>query len=224
MFTKLSKEIMVAVKLGGDDPDSNSRLRLALAKARSNSVPKDTIQRAIDRASGNVESAVYEDLTFEGYGPGGVAIMVDCLTDNRNRTASEVRHAFSKGGGNLGISGCVGYMFQRKGVIFVTGGDEDEVMMLALDHGAEDVTEEDGGFEVLTSPEGFADCSEALTAAGQELSSASVMQIPDIRMAVEAGDAVQLLKLLRLLDDCDDVQEVHHNGDVPPEALVELDG
>ena len=134
LFTKLSKEIMVAVKMGGADPDSNTRLRLALSKARSNSMPKDTIKRAIDRASGNVEGAVYEDLTFEGYGPGGTAVMVECLTDNRNRTAAEVRHAFAKTGGNLGATGCVGYMFQKKGVIFVEGADEDELMMLALDH------------------------------------------------------------------------------------------
>ena len=223
LFTKLSKEIMVAVKVGGTDPDSNSRLRQALAKARSNSVPKDTIQRAIDRASGNVEGAVYEDLTFEGYGPGGTAVMVECLTDNRNRTAAEVRHAFAKTGGNLGSTGCVGYMFQKKGVLFVEGGDEDELMMLALDHGAEDVTSEQGGFEVLTEPDDFVTCNEALLEAGFAVTSGSVMQVPDTRNAVESEHAKSFLKMLELLDDCEDVQAVHHNGDISDEIIAALD-
>ncbi len=224
LFTKLSKEIMVAVKLGGEDPDSNSRLRLALAKARSNSVPKDTIKRAIDRASGNIEGLVYEDLVFEGYGPGGTAIMVECLTENRNRTAGEVRHAFSKGGGNMGSTGCVGYLFQKKGIIFVEGGDEDEVMMLALDHGAEDVTAEEGGFEIVTAPDDFVACSDGLTDEGLEIASASVMQVPDTRTSVSGEAAGKLLKLLELLDDCEDVQAIHHNGDIPPEELAALTG
>ena len=224
LFTKLSKEIMVAVKLGGDDPESNSRLRLALSKARSNSVPKDTIKRAIDRATGNIEGLVFEDLLFEGYGPGGTAIMVECLTENRNRTAAEVRHAFSKGGGNLGSTGCVGYLFQKKGVIFVSGGEEDEVMMLALDAGAEDVTSEEGGFEVLTAPEDFEACSDGLVEGGLELASASLMQIPDTRTTVTGADAGKLLRLLELLDDCDDVQAIHHNGDIAADELAELQG
>ena len=222
LFTKLSKEIMVAVKLGGEDPDSNARLRMALAKARSNSVPKDTIKRAIARASGNVEGLVYEDLVFEGYGPGGTAIMVECLTENRNRTAGEVRHAFSKGGGNLGSTGCVGYLFQKKGIIFVQGGDEDEVMMLALDCGAEDVTTEEEGFEIVTGPDDFASCSDGLTEAGLNIRSATVMQVPDTRTMVTGDDADKLLKLLELLDDCDDVQQIHHNGDISAEELAKL--
>jgi len=224
LFTKLSKEIMVAVKLGGDDPDSNSRLRLALSKARSNSVPKDTIKRAIDRAMGNIEGVVFEDLVFEGYGPGGTAIMVECLTENRNRTAGEVRHAFSKGGGNLGSTGCVGYLFQKKGIILVRGGDEDEVMMLALDHGAEDVTAEEEGFEVVTAPDDFSACCDGLADGGIEIESATVMQIPDTRTTVSGADAGKLLKLLELLDDCDDVQGIHHNGDIPSEELAALMG
>ncbi len=224
LFTKLSKEIMVAVKLGGDDPESNSRLRMALSKARSYSVPKDTIQRAIDRASGNIEGLVYEDLVFEGYGPGGTAIMVECLTENRNRTAADVRHAFSKGGGNLGSTGCVGYLFQKKGIIFVSGGEEDVVMMLALDHGAEDVTAEEGGFEVVTAPDDFTACSDGLAEGGLELTSGSVMQVPATRRIVSGPDAVVLLRLLELLDDCDDVQAIHHNGDIPAEELEVLQG
>jgi len=224
LFTKLSKEIMVAVKLGGDDPDSNARLRLALAKARAHSVPKDTIKRAIDRATGNIEGLVYEDLVFEGYGPGGTAIMVECLTENRNRTAGEVRHAFSKGGGNLGSTGCVAYLFQKKGIIFVSAGDEDEVMMLALDHGAEDVTTEDGGFEIVTAPDDFEACNDGLVDGGLEISSASVMQVPEIRTEVSGPDAEKLLKLLELLDDCDDVQQIHHNGEIPADQLTALMG
>ncbi len=220
LFTKLSKEIMVAVKVGGVDPESNARLRQALSKARSNSVPKDTIKRAIDRASGNVEGAVYEDLTFEGYGLGGTAVMVDCLTDNRNRTAAEVRHAFAKTGGNLGATGCVGYMFQKKGVLFVEGGDEDELMMLALDHGAEDVTVEEGGFEVLTEPDAFVECNEALLEAGFMVTSGNVMQVPDTRNDIAPENAKQFLKMLELLDDCEDVQAVHHNGDISAEILA----
>jgi YebC/PmpR family DNA-binding regulatory protein len=221
-FTKLSKEIMVAVKIGGADPDSNTRLRLALSKARSNSMPKDTIKRAIDRASGNMEGALYEDLIFEGYGPGGTAVMVECLTDNRHRTAADVRHAFAKTGGNLGATGCVGYMFQKKGVIFVEGADEDELMMLALDHGAEDVTEEEGGFEVLTEPGAFATCSDVLADNGFTVTSASLMHVPDVRNDVAAENAKGFLKMLEMLDDCDDVQAVHHNGDIAEEVLRDI--
>jgi YebC/PmpR family DNA-binding regulatory protein len=220
LFTKLSKEIMVSVKMGGSDPETNARLRQALTKARANSVPKDTIKRAIDRASGNVEDAVYEDLTFEGYGPGGTAVMVECLTDNRNRSASEVRHAFSKSGGNLGSTGCVGYMFQRRGVIFVEGGGEDELMMLALDHGAQDVTTEEGGFEVITDPDEFAACNDALAAAGFSITSATVMQVPGSRNNISADNVPQFLKMLELLDDCEDVQAVHHNGDIADDVLA----
>ena len=187
-------------------------------------MPKDTIKRAIDRASGNIEGLVYEDLLFEGYGPGGTAIMVECLTENRNRTAAEVRHAFSKGGGNMGSTGCVGYLFQKKGVILVSGGEEDEVMMMALDAGAEDVTTEAAGFEILTAPDDFAACSDVLADSGLEIESASVMQIPDTRTPVSGEDAGKLLKLLELLDDCDDVQAIHHNGDIAAEELEALQG
>jgi YebC/PmpR family DNA-binding regulatory protein len=222
LFTKLSKEIMVAVKMGGDDQDANSRLRMAVAKARSNSVPKDTIKRAIDKAAGNIEGLIFEDLLFEGYGPGSTAIMVECLTENRNRTASEVRHAFSKGGGNHGSTGCVGYLFQKKGIVFIEGGDEDEIMMLALDLGAEDVTAEEGGFEIVTGPDDFISCCDGLAEAGIEPQSASLMQIPDIRTTVTGPDAGKLLKLLQLLDDCDDVQAIHHNADIPADELAAL--
>jgi YebC/PmpR family DNA-binding regulatory protein len=224
LFTKLSKEIMVAVKLGGEDPESNSRLRLALSRARSNSVPKDTIKRAIDKAAGNIEGLVFEDLVFEGYGPGGTAVMVECLTENRNRTAAEVRHAFAKSGGNLGSTGCVGYLFKKKGIIFISEGNEDEIMMMALDAGAEDVTAEEGGFEVVTAPEDFAGCSDALADGGLRVASASVMQIPEVRTTVSGDDAGKLIRLLQLLDDCEDVQAIHHNGDIAADELEALQG
>jgi YebC/PmpR family DNA-binding regulatory protein len=213
LFTKLMKEIYVAVKIGGPDMDSNPRLRAAIVKARSNSVPKDNIQRAIKKGSGDTDGRTFEELAMEGYGPGGVAIMARCLTDNRNRTASEVRYAFSKGGGNLGAMGCVGYLFKKLGVIEVVSDDEEAVMMAAMDAGAEDFEEQEGGFRVFSEPQDFTGVVEALEAAGLELSSSEIKMVPDTFVRLSAEDRRGLERLLALLEDCDDVQQVDHNAE-----------
>jgi YebC/PmpR family DNA-binding regulatory protein len=226
MFSKLAKEIIVAVKLGGDDPGANPRLRLALRKAKSQSLPKDTVDRAIRKGSGEGDGEAYAELSMEGYGPGGTAIYCEVLTDNRNRAASEIRYAFTRGGGNLGTSGCVAYMFARKGVI-TCRGDEDDVMMAALDAGAEDVSAEgdnaDGQptYEVVCEAAATEDVVNALTEAGVEVDDDSVLFVPDLRVAVAGDDAKTLLRLLEMLDDCDDVQRVHHNANIDPAAIEE---
>lgn len=213
LFSKLAKEIIVAAKLGDPDPDSNPRLRLALRKAKSQSLPKATIERAIKKGSGELGGEDYQELIMEGYGPGGTAVYVEVMTDNRNRAASEIRHAFAKGGGNLGTSGCVGYMFARKGVI-VAVGDEEEVMMTALDAGAEDVEDNgDGTFDVLTPSNDCETVVKALADAGIEVKSDEIMFVPDNRVAVKGKEAAQLLRMLDMLDDCDDVQGLTHNAD-----------
>lgn len=219
LFTKLAKEIAIAAKLGGPDPDMNPRLRLAIQKARSRSVPKDTIERAIKRGAGLTDGESYEELLMEGYGPAGVAILCEVLTDNRNRAASEIRHAFSKGGGNLGTSGCVGYLFQRKGIIFVESKDEDAVMTVALEAGAEDISEEDDGFEVVTTTEDFEAVSKAFAESGLPVTTSEIMWVPDSRVDVSSEDAQKLLRLIERLNDCDDVQNVHHNANISDEDV-----
>jgi len=209
LFTKLMKEIYVAIKLGGPEPENNAKLRAAIARAKAQSVPKDKIQKALNK---NNDDTVYEDVTMEGYGPGGVAVLARCLTDNRNRTAADVRHAFSKHGGNLGTSGCVGYLFQRRGVIEITGGDEDEVMMTSLDAGAEDIVARDGGFDVFTTPDDFDDCLKALQEGEIAVGNAEVTMMPDTQAALSGSLAQQFLRMLELLNDCDDVQQVYHNA------------
>ena len=221
LFTKLTKEIMVAAKLGGVDPDSNPRLRLALKKARGQSLPKDTITRALKKASGDAGGDNYDEISMEGYGPGGVAVYCDVLTDNRNRAAGEIRYAFTKGGGNLGTFGCVAYMFNRKGVIATGHGmDEDTVMIAALESGADDVEGiGNDAFEIVTDPAVLEDVANALEAAGISVSSEAVLFVPDSRVSVTGDDAMMLLKMLDLLDDCDDVQTVYHNADIATEAI-----
>ncbi|MFT5430020.1 MAG: YebC/PmpR family DNA-binding regulatory protein [Myxococcota bacterium] len=222
LFSKLAKEIIVAARLGGADPDSNARLRLALRKARAQSLPKDTIMRAIKRGCGDLEGDAYEEISMEGYGPGGTAILCEVMTDNRNRAAGDIRHAFAKGGGNLGTSGCVAYMFNRRGLVLARGDDGDTVMMAALECGAEDVNDlEDGTFEILTEPSDTETVSAGLANAGIEVVSDEVLFLPDTRVAVAGGDAAQLLTLLDLLDDCDDIQKVHHNADINAAAIAE---
>ena len=211
LFTKLMREVYVAVKLNGADPDSNPRLRAAMAKARANSVPKDNIQRAIKKGSGNMDGKVYEELTMEGYGPGGVAVMARCLTDNRNRTAGDVRFAFSKHGGNLGTIGCVGYMFQKKGIIEVISDDEDSVMMIALDAGAEDIEEVQGGFRVVCEPDNFEECLNALTENEFELGLSDIKMVPNITTKITPEEQIKFDKMIERLEDCDDVQQVDHN-------------
>ena len=216
--TKISREITIAVRMGGSDPTGNMKLKLALSKAKANNIPKYNIQRAIQKGAGALEGQSFEEITYEGYGPAGVAMMVSCLTDNRNRTAADVRHVFSKYGGNLGATGCVGYMFQQKGVFAVskeTGVEEDDLMMVALEAGAEDIKNEEEGFEIVTTPDAFDDVEKALAEAGIEVEMAEITMIPDTMAELSAEDAERVQKMLDVLEDLDDVQDVYHNADLP---------
>lgn len=216
--TKISREITIAVRMGGADPTGNMKLKLALTKAKANNIPKDNIQRAIQKGAGALEGQSFEEITYEGYGPAGVAMMVSCLTDNRNRTAADVRHVFSKHGGNLGATGCVGYMFQQKGIFVVSkesGVEEDDLMMLALEAGAEDIKNEEDGYEIVTAPEAFDDVEKALADAGIEVEMAEITMIPDTTAELSAEDAEKVQKMLDVLEDLDDVQDVYHNADLP---------
>jgi len=224
LFTKLIKEIMVAAKMGGGDPDANPRLRLAIDKAKGQSMPKDNIQRAIDKATGELGGANVEEFNMEGYGPGGVAVLIEVMTDNRNRTAAEVRHAFNKCGGNLGTTGCVSYMFHRKGLLLFDEADEDELMMAALEAGAEDLSAEDGGFEVTTEPTEFIAVKDALTQAGFASSSGELTYVPENRTDIDGENAENFLKMIDLLEDLDDVQNVHHNADISDDELTRILG
>ncbi|MCB9760862.1 MAG: YebC/PmpR family DNA-binding transcriptional regulator [Alphaproteobacteria bacterium] len=225
LFTKLIKEITVAARMGGGDADANPRLRLAIDKAKGQSMPRDNIERAIAKGTGDVDMSAYEDITMEGYGPGGVAVLIEALTDNRNRTTAEVRWAFKKGNGNLGTDGCVSYMFNRKGVITVLadGVDEDELMMTALDAGAEDVVRDGDSFEITTDPSDFHAVRDALTA-DFTLDDDEVTFVPDTRVEIAGDDAEGFLRLIEMLEDSDDVQNVHHNADISDEELERITG
>jgi YebC/PmpR family DNA-binding regulatory protein len=218
IFTKISKEIFVAVKRGGDDPNTNSALRLALQKARQNNMPSSNVENTIKKAIGDIEGVVYEEIVYEGYGPGGVAVMVECLTDNRNRTAAEVRHIFSKNGGNLGESGCVAFLFSRKGVITLpleeNGVDEETLMMEALEAGAEDMETDGGLAEITTSAEDFEAVKEALEKNGRKLERAEITQVPSTTVKLRGEDAERMMKLIDMLEDNDDVQNVHANFEI----------
>ncbi|MDT8449018.1 MAG: YebC/PmpR family DNA-binding transcriptional regulator [Wenzhouxiangellaceae bacterium] len=220
IFTRLVREITVAAREGGGDPDTNPRLRLAWDKANAANVPKDNIERAIKKATGELEGVAYEEISYEGYAPGGVAVMVDTVTDNRNRTVAAVRHAFSKHGGNLGTEGSVAYLFEKKGVItYAPGTSEDKIMEAALEAGAEDIeTDDDGSIEVLTTPEQFSDVLAAMRAAGLKPEEAEVTMRPStwVELDVEAGG--KLLAFVDVLEDLDDTQNVWHNADIPAEA------
>jgi len=220
LFTKLIKEITVAAQMGGGDIDANPRLRLAVDKAKGASMPKDNIARAIAKGSGDVNMAEYQEFNMEGYGPGGVAVLLEVLTDNRNRSAAEVRFAFNKGNGNLGTSGCVAYMFNRKGVVSgpMEGVDEDELMMAALEAGADDATVEEESWEVVAELEAFTTVRDALEA-DFTVESAELSYLPDNTVALEGKDAEQFMRMLDLLEDCDDVQNVHHNADISEDEL-----
>jgi len=222
LFAKLIKEIMVATRMGDPDPDMNASLRLAVDKAKAQSVPKDTIERAIAKASGDLDADTFEEITYEGYGPGGVGILVECLTDNRNRTAVDVRHAFAKHGGNMGQSGSVSYMFSRKGVFRLPseGLDEETVMMAALEGGGEDIEQDDEEWVVTCAFEDYDACQKALEDLDVEVKS-SVEQLPDNEVPVEASDARSLLALLDRLDDLDDVQDTYTNADIDEDVLEE---
>ncbi len=216
IFTKLSREIIVAVKTGGPNPDSNSKLKDVIAKARSNNVPADNIKRVIEKASGAGDSANYDSVQYEGYGPNGIAVIVEAMTDNRNRTVSEVRHYFDKFGGNLGATGCVSWMFEQKGVIVIAREDldEDTVMMHALEAGAQDFSAEEEVFEIYTTPEDFSAVAEQLEALSYTFLSAQVEMVPQNYVELsDEGDIKNMERLLEMLEDNDDVQNVWHNWD-----------
>jgi len=214
IWTRLIREIMVAARLGGADLDTNPRLRLAVEKAKAANMPADNIKRNIDKATGNLEGVNYEEIRYEGYGIGGVAIMVDTMTDNKVRTVAEVRHALSKHGGNMGTEGSVSFQFKHCGqLIFAPGSDEDKIMEVALDNGADDViTGDDGAIEVLTPPAAFEQVKNALTNAGLTAELAEVTFRPENTIEVEGDDAVKMQKILDVLEDLDDVQEIYHNA------------
>ncbi len=218
IFTIIGREIAVAVKEGGPDPANNSKLRDVIAKAKSNNMPNDTIERGIKKAAGDLGSVNYENITYEGYGPSGTAIIVKTLTDNKNRTAGNVRSAFTKGKGNIGTPGCVSYMFDEKGQIIIDKEecdmDSDDLMMLALDAGAEEFAEEEESFEILTAPDDFTAVREALEQEGIPMASAEVTMVPQTYVTLtDEQDIYGITKLLGLLEDDDDVQQVYHNWD-----------
>ena len=219
IFTRIGRELAVAVRMGGPDPTSNSKLRDVIAKAKANNIPNDNITRIIKKSSDS-DSAAYEEVIYEGYAPGGVAVIVECTTDNRNRTAADMRHYFDKNGGSLGASGCVGWMFDRKGVIDIEKTDdmdEDEVMMMALDAGADDFSDEGDYYEVLTDPNALNEVSAALQQAGYTLANSEVERIPQNTVSITAEDAAKLNKMLDMMDENDDVQYVFHNAEMPEE-------
>ncbi|MDH3713251.1 MAG: YebC/PmpR family DNA-binding transcriptional regulator [Gammaproteobacteria bacterium] len=223
LFTKLIREITVAARMSGADPSANPRLRLAMDKGLAGNMPKDTIERAIKRGAGNLDDVHYEEIRYEGYGPSGTAIMVDCMTDNRNRTVAEVRHVFSKHGGNLGTDGSVAYLFNAVGVMTFTDTDEDSLMEPAMEAGAEDiVADDDGTVQVLAAPEEFVAVRDALVAAGFEPADAEVTMRASTEVALDEDDGRTLLKMLDALEDLDDVQNVYANGDIPDALLAEL--
>jgi YebC/PmpR family DNA-binding regulatory protein len=222
IFTKLIREISTAARAGGPDPASNARLRLAMEKARLQSMPKDNVERAVKRATGGDGADNFQEVRYEGYGPGGVAVMVKCLTDNRNRTVSDVRHAFTKYGGNLGADGSVGYLFNQVGLItFAPGLEEDRVLEAALDAGAEDVVPNaDGSIEVLTDPADFEKVRDALAGKGFTAAEAEVTQRASTSTPLEGEQAKSMLDMLEALEDLDDVQDVYSNADLPDDVLA----
>ena len=224
LFTKLIREITVAARMGDPDPASNPRLRMAVDKALTANMTKDTIERAIKRGAGAQDSENFEEVRYEGYGPGGVAVMVDCMTDNRNRTVAEVRHAFTRAGGNLGTDGSVAFQFSKSGVLsYPSGSDEDTLMEAALEAGADDVvTNDDGSFDVLTQPEQFIDVRDAMVAAGLEPESSGVTMRANVTVSLDQEGAEKMVRMLERLEDLDDVQEVYSNADISEEILAQL--
>ncbi|AXM89649.1 YebC/PmpR family DNA-binding transcriptional regulator [Anoxybacillus ayderensis] len=222
LFMKLAKEIYVAAKMGGGDPTTNATLRLAIEKAKSANMPNENIERAIKKATGNQEHTHYEEIRYEGYGPGGVAVMVICLTDNKNRTASNVRVAFSKNGGNLGETGCVSYLFDRKGLIVIAREDlnidEDDMLLQAIEAGADEMETTEDSFEIYTSPEQFEQVKNTLAAQGFTFATAEITMIPQTYTTLTGDDLTKMLKLIDMLEDDDDVQEIYHNLD---ESMLE---
>jgi YebC/PmpR family DNA-binding regulatory protein len=224
IFTRIIKELTIAARNGGGDPDMNPRLRTVIAEAKQHNMPADNIKRAIQRGTGELEGANYDELTYEGYGPGGVAVLVEVFTDNRNRTVAEVRHAFNKNKGNLGEAGCVGWLFQAKGYVAVPKGaaDEERIMEAALDAGAEDVKDAEDQWEVTTAPSDFYTVREAIEKAGLPVDSSSLTKIPGNTVKVEGKEAEQMLRLIEMLEDNDDVQNVYANFDISESEMERL--
>jgi len=224
LFTKLIREVTIAAKLGGGDPEANTRLRAAIDSAKSQSMPKDTIERAVKRGAGGGEGENVEEIRYEGYGPGGVAVMVDCMTDNKNRTVAEVRHAFTKFGGNLGTDGSVSYLFSKVGLIsYPSDSDEDILMDAALEAGAEDViSNDDGSIDIITEPDNFIDVKDALIQANHTPESAEITMRASTSSTLDLDGAQTMIKLLEMLEDLDDVQKVYSNADIPDDVLLQL--
>lgn len=221
IFTKLIKEITVAARMGGGDPDGNPRLRTAIAAAKAENMPKENIERAVKKGTGELEGVSYEETSYEGYGPGGVAVLIECLTDNKNRTVADVKHFFERYGGNLGEPGCVAWMFEKRGLIVLEKDkvNEEELIDLALEAGAEDVTEEETEFEVVASPQEFEAVKQALDNAGLPYTLAEISMIPQNTIKVEGKKAQQMLTLTQALEDHDDVSHVYANFDIPDEVM-----
>ena len=225
IWSKCSRAIIVAAKAGGGDPAMNLNLRYAIDEAKAQNMPKDTIAKAIEKGTGGGDGSDYEEILYEGYGPNGVALMVEILTDNRNRTASELRKVFEKGGGNLGASGCVAFIFEKKGEIYIEKdkADEDRVMEIALEAGAEDIEDEGEAWRIVTDPSAFIAVKEAIAAAGIELASASLGMIANNTVECTGKGAQKVLNLIEAFEDHDDVQKVHANFDIPDEEMAKLD-
>jgi len=221
MFTKLIKEITVAAREGGGDPDVNPRLRTAVANAKAQNMPNETIERGILRGTGQLPGTSYEEIIYEGYGPKGVAIIVEVVTDNRNRSTSDLRNILSKNGGNLGERGCVSWMFDKKGLVVIDkdNADEDDLIMIALDAGAEDIKSEDDSYEIITEPQDFESVRDAVQEAGIEITLEEISMIPQTTVKLDGKEALQLLKIIESLEDHDDVQNVYSNFDIPDELI-----
>jgi len=221
VFSKLIKEVIVAARMGGGDPSANPRLRAAIAAGKNVNLPKDNIDRAIKKGTGDLEGVNYEESVYEGYGPGGAAVLIDSLTDNKNRAVAEIRHIFNKNGGNLGENGCVGWMFDKKGYIAVerSAVDEDVLMEAALEAGAEDIREDDTNFEILSAPEDFETVKEAIENASIPYIDAEVTMLPQTTTNLTGKVALQMIRLMEMLDDCDDVQKVYTNADIPEDIM-----
>ncbi len=221
IFTKLIKEITVAARMGGGDPDANPRLRTAIVSAKSENMPKDNIERAIKKGTGELEGVNYEESTYEGYGPGGAAVFIESVTDNKNRAVADIRHIFSKNGGNLGENGCVAWMFDKKGYLAIEkkSVDEDSLMETAIEAGAEDVREDNGSFEIITEPDDFESVKTAVDNAAISYIDAEVTMLPQSTTNLEGKQALQMVKLMEALEDCEDVQKVYTNADIPEEIV-----
>jgi YebC/PmpR family DNA-binding regulatory protein len=224
IFSKLIKEITVAARMGGGDPEANPRLRTAIQAAKSENMPKENIERAVKKGTGELEGVNYEESVYEGYGPGGAAVLIESLTDNKNRTVADIRHIFSKAGGNMGESGCVAWMFDKKGYIAVENKAvaEEALMEAALDAGAEDIREDDSNFEIITAPEDFEAVKTAIDGASIPYLVAEVTMLPQSTTFLKGKEAEQMVKLMEALEDCDDVQKVYTNADIPEEIINAL--